>query len=124
LPVWATLRAYGRSGYREMVERHLDIAAHLAELIDEAAELERLAEVPLNIVCFRARPSGVPEEQLDSLNTDLSRRLLDDGRVFVGSTTFDGRVALRPAIVNWRTGPADVELLVEIVREVTAELAT
>ncbi len=122
LPVWATLRAYGRSGYREMVERHLDIAAHLADLIDEAPELERLAEVPLNIVCFRARPPGMPEARLDSLNADLAERILADGRVFVGSTSFDGRVALRPAIVNWRTGPADVELLVEIAREITGEL--
>jgi glutamate/tyrosine decarboxylase-like PLP-dependent enzyme len=123
LPVWATLRAYGRSGYREMVERHLGVAAHLAELIDAAPELERLAEVPLNIVCFRAHPPGVPDAQLDLLNSNLARRLLADGRVFVGSTTFDGQVALRPAIVNWRTGPADVELLVAIVREITAELA-
>jgi glutamate/tyrosine decarboxylase-like PLP-dependent enzyme len=123
LPVWATLRAYGRSGYREMVERHLDIAAHLAELIDAAPELERLAEVPLNIVCFRAHPPGVPEGQLDSLNSDLAQRLLADGRVFVGSTTYDGQVALRPAIVNWRTGAADVERLVAIVREITSEIA-
>jgi glutamate/tyrosine decarboxylase-like PLP-dependent enzyme len=122
LPVWATLRAYGRSGYREMVERHLDIAAHLAELVDAAPELERLAEVPLNIVCFRARPPGLPEGELDSLNTDLAARILADGRVFVGSTTYASRIALRPAIVNWRTSPADVELLVSIVREITAEL--
>jgi glutamate/tyrosine decarboxylase-like PLP-dependent enzyme len=122
LPVWATMRAYGRAGYREMVERHLDIAAHLADLIDAALELERLAEVPLNIVCFRAHPPGVPEGQLDSLNTALAERLLADGRVFVGSTTFGGRVALRPAIVNWRTGPGDVELLIAIVREIVAEL--
>ncbi len=122
LPVWATLRAYGRSGYREMIERHLDIAAHLAALVDAAPELERLAEVPLNIVCFRARPPGMEENELDSLNSDLAARLLVDGRVFAGSTTFAGKVALRPAIVNWRTGPADVELLVAIVREITADL--
>jgi glutamate/tyrosine decarboxylase-like PLP-dependent enzyme len=123
LPVWATLRAYGRSGYRGMVERHLDIATHLAGLVDAAPELERLADVPLNIVCFRARPSGVAESDLDSLNSDLAERILADGRVYVGSTSFGGKVALRPAIVNWRTGPDDVELLVDIAREITAELA-
>ncbi len=56
LAVWATLRAYGRSGYREMVQRHLALADRLAALVDSAPELERLAAVPLNIVCFRAHP--------------------------------------------------------------------
>ena len=51
--VWATLRAYGRSGYRAIVERHLAQARHLAERVDEAPDLERLADVGLNIVCFR-----------------------------------------------------------------------
>ena len=66
LAVWAALRAWGRSGYREMVERHLDLAQRLAGRVDEAPDLERLADVPLNIVCFRFRPEGVPEEELDA----------------------------------------------------------
>jgi glutamate/tyrosine decarboxylase-like PLP-dependent enzyme len=113
--VWATLRAHGRAGYREMVERHLALARHLARRVDEADELERLAEVRLNIVCFRARPPGVPEERLDDLNRELGAALLRDGRVFAGTTTYGGKVAFRPAIVNWRTGTADVDLLVDVV---------
>ena len=45
-------------------------------------DFERLAEVPLNIVCFRWRPPDVPEERLDELNRDLEGLLLADGRVF------------------------------------------
>jgi glutamate/tyrosine decarboxylase-like PLP-dependent enzyme len=117
LPIWATLAAYGRDGYRAMVERHLDLAQHLANRVDEAPDLERLADVPLCIVCFRARPPGVPDADLDDLNRRVGAALLEDGRVFAGTTVYDGRVALRPAIVNWRTTEADVDLFVDVVRE-------
>jgi glutamate/tyrosine decarboxylase-like PLP-dependent enzyme len=117
LAVWATLRAYGRTGYRDMVERHLALAQHLADRVDRAPELERLAEVPLNIVCFRARPAGVGEQQLNDFNQRLGTELLADGRVFVGTTTYGGKTALRPAIVNWRTETKDIDLLVEVTRE-------
>ncbi len=117
LAVWATLRAYGRSGYREMVERHLGLARRLAERVDRTPELERLAPVPLNIVCFRARPPGVPEDGLDELNSSLGEALLRDGRVFAGTTSYDGKVALRPAIVNWQTTERDVDLLVDVLLE-------
>jgi glutamate/tyrosine decarboxylase-like PLP-dependent enzyme len=119
LAVWATLRAYGRGGYRQMVERHVGLARHLAERIDSSPELERLADVPLNIVCFRARPPGLSEEQLNELNTRLGDALRADGRVFVGTTIYAGRTALRPAIVNWRTDTHDVDLLVDVTRELT-----
>jgi glutamate/tyrosine decarboxylase-like PLP-dependent enzyme len=122
LTVWAALRAYGRSGYRTMVERHLDLARRLAERVDAEPELERLAEVPLNIVCFRWRPAGATEVELDGLNGRLGQALLRDGRVFAGTTMFEGKVAFRPAIVNWRTRPEDVDALVDVLLELAPGL--
>jgi glutamate/tyrosine decarboxylase-like PLP-dependent enzyme len=106
-----------------MVTRHLALAQRLAAHVDAAPELERLAEVPLNIVCFRARPAGIDEDGLNALNQRLGDALRADGRVYAGTTTYDGKVALRPAIVNWRTQEADIDLLVEVVRSLTATLA-
>ncbi|GAB3442075.1 pyridoxal phosphate-dependent decarboxylase family protein [Actinophytocola sediminis] len=117
LPIWATLRAYGRDGHRAMVERHLDVAAHLGKLVEAAPDLELLAPVGLCIVCFRYRPPGVAEESLDDLNAQLGQALLVDGRVYAGTTVYRGQTAFRPAIVNWRTTATDVELLVDVVRE-------
>ena len=122
-PVWATLRAYGRNGYRAIVEANLDHAQHLARVVDEADDLERLADVPLNIVCFRARPAGVPEEALDDLNRRIAAAAIEDGRVFFGGTSYDGKAAFRPAPVNWRTDPGDIELVATVVRELAAKLA-
>jgi len=120
--VWATLRAYGRSGYRAMVERHVALARRLAEQVDAEPELERLAEVPLNVVCFRYRPAGAAEEELDELNRRLGQAVLDDGRVYFGTTVYGGKVAFRPAIVNWRTRPEDVDLIVPVTLELGAPL--
>jgi glutamate/tyrosine decarboxylase-like PLP-dependent enzyme len=117
LAVWATLRAYGRAGYRRIVERHLDLAQRLAARVDDAPDLERLGDVPLNIVCFRYRPAGVPEVRLDELNRQVASALIEDGRVIFGSTVYEGRVAFRPAIVNWRTREEDVDLIVDVTRE-------
>ena len=122
IALWATLRAYGREGYRTMVERHLDLAQGLGRRVEEAADLELLAPVLSNIVCFRYRPAGAPEAELDDLNARLGAAVLEDGRVYVGTTRYDGRVAFRPAIVNWRTSEADVDLIVDVIRELGARL--
>jgi glutamate/tyrosine decarboxylase-like PLP-dependent enzyme len=123
LAVWATLRAYGRSGYRQMVERHLSLAQYLARRVDDSPELERLAEVPLNIVCFRAAPPGISDDQLDDFNSRLGDALRADGRVFAGTTTYAGKTALRPAIVNWQTQREDIDLLVDVTRELVCVAA-
>ena len=117
LAVWATLRAYGRKGHRALVERHLELAQHVAERVRQTSDLELLAEPRLNIVCFRVRPPGLDERELDDLNRAIGADVLSDGRVYVGTTVYAGRVAFRPAIVNWRTAEADVDLLVDVICE-------
>jgi glutamate/tyrosine decarboxylase-like PLP-dependent enzyme len=117
LPIWATLRAYGRTGYTEMVNRHLDLAQHLAARIDAAEDLELLTDVVLNIVCFRYHPPGEPTDRLDEINGRLAEAIIRDGRIYVGGTVYGGKRALRPAIVNWRTAERDIDEIVAVVRE-------
>lgn len=116
-PIWASLAAYGRDGFAAMVRRHCELARHLADAVDAAPDLERLADVPLNVVCFRYHPAGLSEPELDKVNRELADALLDDGRVFAGGTVYRGHAALRPAISNWRTTAADLDYFVEVVRE-------
>ena len=122
LAVWATLRAYGRDGHRAMVERHLRLARRVADQVDAAPDLERLADVHLNVVCFRYHPPHVPEDELNDLNRRLGEMVLEDGRVYFGTTDYAGKVAFRPAMVNWRTREEDVDLIVQVVRELGSRL--
>ena len=124
LAVWATLAAYGRDGYRALVERHVRLARRLADQVEAADDFELLEEPVLNVVCFRYRPAGVPETELDALNRRLGQAVLDDGRVYYGTTVYAGKVAFRPAVSNWRTGEADVDLILPVARELGARLRT
>jgi glutamate/tyrosine decarboxylase-like PLP-dependent enzyme len=122
ITVWATLRAYGRDGYREMVDRHIELAQRVGDQVEAAPDLELLAPVGLNVICFRFRPAGVAEAELDELNRRLGEAVLADGRVYFGTTVYEGRVAFRPAISNWRTTAVDVDLIVEVTRELGSQL--
>jgi glutamate/tyrosine decarboxylase-like PLP-dependent enzyme len=122
LAVWATLKAYGREGYRAMVDRHIRLARRVGEQVDAAADLELLAPVRLNVLCFRYRPPGHPEDGLDDLNRRLGAEILADGRVYFGTTVYGRQVAFRPAISNWRSTEEDVDLIVAVTRELGARL--
>lgn len=113
--VWATLKAYGRQGQRRIVEHCLDMAQHLARRVEETPGLELMSEVSLNIVPFRYRPAGVPEEALDELNEELGRAVLGDGRFLVGTSRLGPRTIFRPAFSNWRTRPGDIDEFVNVL---------
>jgi glutamate/tyrosine decarboxylase-like PLP-dependent enzyme len=117
LAVWATLAAYGRSGYRAMVERHVALAQRLAGQIKKADDFELLEEPRLNVVCFRYRPRGIAEAELDDFNRRLGQAIIADGRVYFGTTVYAGKVAFRPAIANWRTTERDIDLVLPVTRE-------
>lgn len=121
--VWATLAAYGRSGYRRIVDHCLDLAQQLAERVRTTPELELMADVQLNIVAFRYRVEGSTEETLDRLNADLGEAMLDDGRFLVGTSKLGPRTIFRPAFSNWRTRAADVDEFVDVLCQLGAELA-
>ena len=100
-----------------MADRHIGLARRVGDQVQADPDLELLAPVRLNVVCFRYRPAGVPEEALDELNRRLAEAIAADGRLFFGTTDYGGRVAFRPAISNWRTTEADVDQIVAVVKE-------
>ena len=58
------------------------------------------------------------------MNRRLGQVVLDDGRVYFGTTVYGGKVAFRPAIVNWRTREEDTDLLVDVLLELAARVRT
>jgi aromatic-L-amino-acid/L-tryptophan decarboxylase len=114
LKVWMTLRTYGADRLGEMMEQCCAVARALAARVDREPALERLAPVPLNIVCFRFHAS---RSDLDLLNAEIVADLQESGIAAPSTTLIAGTLAIRAAIVNHRTRIADAEALVDAILE-------
>src|SRR5437763_593164 len=97
LPAGATLRAYGRDGYRKFIERCLSLATELSERIEHEEGFKLLVRPALNVVCFQPLDDGSPftTQQLK----DYIDRLIADGRVRVSTSMFHGQSCVRLAIL-------------------------
>jgi len=117
LAAWCALKAYGREGYRDLVERCCANATAFADWVEATDGVELMAPSPLNIVCFRVVAPGLTDDRLDALNHATVAAIQRDGRAFVTATTWRGRAAIRAAFDNWATTLDDVAILQQAVAD-------
>ncbi len=108
LKTWFTLKVYGLEALGATISRTCALARYLESRIAEMPELELAAPVELNIVCFRYR-----DEQEHKVNARIVVELQESGIVAPSTAVIDGRLAIRAAIVNHRTGQGEIDALVE-----------
>ncbi len=123
LKVWMSLKEHGARKFGRLIQQNVDQAIYLGELVDAAPELERLAPVTLNIVCFRFTVPGMDEAALNAFNQELLIRLHESGIAAPSYTTLNGHYALRAAITNHRSRREDFDMLVEAVIRLGRQLA-
>jgi aromatic-L-amino-acid decarboxylase len=108
LKTWFTLKVHGTEALGAVISGTCELARYLEDRISRTPELELLAPVELNIVCFRYRTSDA-----DRINAQIVVDLQECGSVAPSTTTINGCVAIRAAIVNHRTSRAEIDTLVE-----------
>ncbi len=125
LKVWMSIKEHGLERFGRMIARNVEQAHYFGKLVDKAPELELMAPIGLDIVCFRFNPGGLNDEALNPLNKELLTRLQEQGIAAPSYTTLKGRYCLRMAIANHRSVQEDFDLLarevVRIGRELVAE---
>jgi glutamate/tyrosine decarboxylase-like PLP-dependent enzyme len=104
--VYAALRALGREGVTELVERCCALAGRFAEQLAAADDIEVLNQVVLNQVMLRFR-SGDGDD--DAHTHRVIERVQNDGTCWMSGTTWQGRAAMRISVSNWSTDEADVD---------------
>jgi glutamate/tyrosine decarboxylase-like PLP-dependent enzyme len=112
LKVWMTLLTYGADRIGAVVQQTCDLAAYLAARVESEPDLRLMAPVTLNVVCFRFVAA---DGELNRLNADIVADVQEAGIAAPSTTTVNGALVIRAAIVNHRTTATDMDVLVDAV---------
>jgi len=132
LKVWFTFQSFGSKKIGAVISHCCQLATYLAQQLAVMPQMELMAEVSLNIVCFRycgdkrssselrssdplssATLSSDPlaSDQYDAINRAMVRHIQRSGIAAPSMTILHGRAVIRVAIVNHRTERDDIDKL-------------
>jgi aromatic-L-amino-acid/L-tryptophan decarboxylase len=113
--VWLPLMLHGVGAFRRALDEKLDLAHHLYDALAEIPEIELPWAPQLTVVPFRL--AGATDEE----DRAFLHRINAPKRVYLSSTTIDGRHVIRACIVSHRTHRDRIDEAIEIIRRAADE---
>src|SRR4029077_8686256 len=117
-PVYAAMRALGRSGIANIVDRCCAHAARLVGGIGRLPEAEVVAAPTINQGLVRCWSR---DGDRDGFPDEVIRRIQAKGVAWFGGATWRGMRVMRVSVCNWLTSDKDIDATLASVAEVLAE---
>ena len=121
LKLWMVLRYFGQKGIAARIREHCRLARLFSSWVEESADWELMAPVPLSLVCFRCRPRSSEKEmaegQLNALNEKIMNEINATGHAYLSHTKLHGKLTLRLSIGNIRTSERHIRKVWELIKE-------
>ncbi len=121
--LYAALRNLGRKGVVQIIDNCCDMAQEFANQFAELPHARVLNTIVLNQVLCRLEPESILD--IDAFNTAIATRIQQTGICWLGTTQWQGQMALRISVSNWSTTREDVlKSMVSIRNSIDEELTT
>ena len=117
-----SIKEHGIEKFGKSIQQNVDQANYLADLVDKNEDLELLAPIPLNIVCFRYNPRNAYSDILDEVNKEIIIQLHEKGIAIPSYTTLRGKYAIRVCITNHRSQKKDFDEFILNVLEIGKDI--
>ena len=122
LPLYIAMRHYGIDRLGRNALHNVRCAEYLADLVEHEPLLELIAAPQLSILCFRFRPPGLDDGEVDRINRAIRERIQLAGDYLMSPSQVHGRPVLRACIMNHATRAEHVEGLLDSVLRIGREL--
>ncbi len=118
LSVWMVLKTYGINRLIKCVEKNIQHARYLGSKIKDSPELELLAPVSMNVVCFRYQRKGVQNVIIDKMNQVIIAELTMGGTFLVSATKLGESLAIRVCFLNYRSTFEQIEEFITCILQI------
>jgi aromatic-L-amino-acid/L-tryptophan decarboxylase len=122
LKLWLSWKHLGSEGFARLIERNVDLAAHLASGARERGF--EVIEPQLAVVCLRLVPPDADETSADEQQRRLQRALEVSGVGWISTTTLRGQTWLRAGVINYLSTEADADRILDALVDAASEGAT
>jgi glutamate/tyrosine decarboxylase-like PLP-dependent enzyme len=120
LRLWLPLKLFGLAPFRAALSETIQLARYFHQKIQSIDGFEVGPTPDLSVVTYRYLP---PRGDVDAFNEMLTKKIQQDGRIFISSTRIDGKFILRVAISSFRTHLSDIDEALNVLKWTAKELA-
>ena len=113
LKLYLSLKNFGTDIFTAHVEYTHEISVEFSEIITKNNDFELAVKPQSNIVCFRYIKNDLDEDQLNQLQKDIRKKILESENIYIVQTELKGKVWLRCTIINPLTKIDDLKDLLE-----------
>ena len=117
LKLWSVIRYYGIEGLQRYIRGHVHLAQEFASWIEDHADFQIMAPVPLNLVCFRYIGS-------DEINEMILNSLNQNGSLYLTHTKLNGYYTIRICIGQPQTTREHIKHAWKMIKETAKKLGT
>jgi len=119
---YAALRQLGRGGIAALIDQCCEAARTMVDGLGRLDGVEVLWRPLINqgLVRFNDPSPGASDTDHDRYTDLMIQRILAHGGAYFGGTTWHGRRAMRISVLNWITGPRDIEVAIQTVADCLA----
>jgi glutamate/tyrosine decarboxylase-like PLP-dependent enzyme len=128
--ILAALRALGRNGLIELIERDCALTRRIADRLSADPDVAILNDVVLNQALVRFRRPGTPgpitpvvDAAADAFTQEVIEAVQADGTLWLGGRVWHGLGCMRISIVGWNTTEADVDRSADVILRCRDEVA-
>lgn len=110
LKFYMSLKTFGLNAFKTAITYNINLANTVEKMLRKSAFWEVVSPATLGIINFRYHPLGhnLTEKELDLINQNISRQVVDSGEALLVTTVLLGQVVLRMCLINPRTQLADI----------------